>query len=60
LDTKKIIEKSKKVKSIIENRLINKSITEKVDYLNTLNTALSKIRTKVYEKNSVDLYDKES
>lgn len=60
LDTKKIIEKSKKVKLFIEDRLTNKSITEKVDYLNTLTTGLTKIRGNVYEKNSIDLFDEES
>ncbi len=56
LDTKKIIESSLKIKSIMEVRIADKTYSEKILFLDNLSSGLSKIRTKIYEKYSNDLY----
>lgn len=57
LDTNKLIELSKKLKSIIEKKLTKKSYNEKIEYLDNFMSVLTKIRTKIYDKNSFDIYD---
>lgn len=60
LDTKKIIERSEKILLFLEERIKDKSNQEKIEYYNTLNKGLSKIKSSIYEENSIDLIDEES
>lgn len=57
LDTSKIRESSKKIITFIESKMINKTLDEKIVFLDGLTNWLSKIRTKIYEQNSIDLYE---
>ena len=60
LDTKKIIENSITIKTLIEKKLSKKTHTERMEFLNNFTTTLTKIRTAIYTKNSFDLFDNES
>jgi hypothetical protein len=55
-----IIEKVKKIESIIDKKLDTKAYTEKIEYLDNITKGLAKIRTKVYTENSFDLFDNDS
>lgn len=57
LDTKKIIEISKLVLKKIEKKLSNKTYEEKLQFIDNLSSTLTKIRVKIYDKNSFDIYD---
>ncbi|MDD2907357.1 MAG: phosphodiester glycosidase family protein [Candidatus Gracilibacteria bacterium] len=60
LDTKKLIENSKNIEKLIENKLKNKTYKEKSDFLNNFTNTLNKIRTTIYDKNSSDIFDTET
>lgn len=57
LDTAKIRENSKKIRSIIETRIANKSLDEKIIFLDNIQNWLTKIRVKIYNQNSIDIYE---
>ncbi len=57
LDTAKIRENAVKIKDYLNKKIIDKTIEEKVLYLDNMMSWLSKIRTNIYEKNSHDIYE---
>lgn len=57
LDTKQIIENSEKIMLFIKNKIIEKTTDEKIVFIDNLSKWLSKIRSKIYEKNSLDIYE---
>lgn len=57
LNTKKILEKTDIILNKFKNILEKKSLEEKIKITWTINKAISNYRKKIYEKNSIDLYD---
>lgn len=57
LDTKELRDNSKKIIEIIKNRILDKTYTERLEYVDTLTKGLSKIRSDIYNKYSVDIFE---
>ncbi len=60
LDTKEIINYAEDTILFIEKKLKNKSYEYRIDYIWKFITNLNQIKSNIYEKNSIDLYDEES
>lgn len=60
LDTKKIIDNSSIMINAISKKISKISYQEKIDYIDNLMSSLTQLRTSIYEKNSIDLYDLDS
>lgn len=60
LDTKKTLNFAKEIDILLQKKLDKLSYTEQLDFLNKFSDSLIKIRTSIYNKNSINLYDLES